>query len=151
MLLLGHWDFTVVVFVCANCKLIPESWTHLRFAVYSIEIKVAPPWSVQLSISLIKHFFFLTIAVDVESSAGLTNTALSSHESFILFRLRSSQQCVCVYVLHDASDLSLCCQQRFLSFQEFHVGLMSEPTAIRLRLHHETYLAEMFTPGTYNN
>lgn len=29
--------------------------------------------------------------------------------------------------------------------------LTSEPTAIRLLLHHETYLAEMFTPGAYNN
>lgn len=42
-------------------------------------------------------------------------------------------------------------QQRFLSFQAFHVGLMSELLTIRLWHHHETYFPEMFTPGTYNN
>lgn len=41
--------------------------------------------------------------------------------------------------------------KKFLSFQEFHAGLMSECTAIRLWLHHETYFAEMFTPDPYNN
>lgn len=70
---------------------------------------------------------------------------------FILFRLHSLQQCVCVYVLCDASTGPLCCQKKFLSFQEFHAGLMSECTAIRLWLHHETYFAEMFTPDPYNN
>lgn len=39
----------------------------------------------------------------------------------------------------------------FCHFKSSMLDFTSEPTAIHLLLHHETYLAEMFTPGAYNN
>lgn len=104
------------------------------------------------------YLVFFTRAFDVEYQAYLskglpnttTNTTLSSHDSLYCLGYTLPDS-VAVFVLCGASAVPVCCRLRFLSFQDFSVGLMSEPTAICLWLYHETYFAEMFTPRTYNN
>lgn len=94
------------------------------------------------------------MAIAIESKAslsvGLTNAILSSRDSLYClgYTLPNNVSVFMCYVMLpaflDVTSKDFCHSSAVL-------GLMSGPTAICLWLHHETYFAEMFTPGTYNN
>lgn len=100
---------------------------------------------VQLSISVINHLPALKTSVQSQQIPVARHIFLSYCLDY------TGPNNVSVFMCCVVLPTFPCNQQRFLSFQEFHVGLTSGPTSICLRLHHRAYFAEMFTSGTYNN